>query len=157
VPKLVTKGAGSDKSFPNLWGPFPLREKLPPAKSGLQREFFALALWAFDKAMQQRQAFSRLKRCFHRRRAGERHLAGFDPIVYRLVDRARLGAMLCQNLRLGGHDRRELALQRLDDPVMELLAPAPQQRAVGSVPHQGMLEQIARMWRRALPEQQARL
>ena len=38
---------------------------------------------------------------------------------------------------------------------MELLTPAAQQRAVGSVLHQRVLEQVARMGGHALPEQQA--
>ena len=51
----------------------------------------------------------------------------------------------------------EFRLEGLGDLGMQGAAWFAQQRAVGGVLHQGMLEQIARMWRHALLEQQASL
>ena len=53
-----------------------------------------------------------LRHRFRHRRARDRLLTGLEPVADRLLVEAGLGAMLRQELRLSGHDLRELALQR---------------------------------------------
>jgi hypothetical protein len=60
--------------------------------------------------------------------------------------------MACHQLRLILCDLGELALEDFSDTGMERASRLAQQRALGGVLHQGMLEQIRRMRRRAMPE-----
>src|SRR5262249_60037008 len=62
--------------------------------------------------------------------------------------------MTCQQLRLTLGDVRELALKGFGDPGVKGASRLPQQRPIGRVPHQGMLEQVGGVRRHALPEQQ---
>jgi hypothetical protein len=62
-----------------------------------------------------------------------------------------------EQLRLAFNDFRKLVFKHFGDTVVEGAARFAQQRAIGRVLHQSMLEQISRMWRDALPEQQAGL
>src|SRR5262245_40215519 len=54
-------------------------------------------------------------------------------------------------IRMGG----QMLFQRLCDPCVQLLTLVTQQRAVGNVLNQGVLEQIRGPWRRATTEKQA--
>ena len=65
--------------------------------------------------------------------------------------------MTRQNLRLALGDLGELAFKGFGDPSVKRAPRLPQQRAIGGVLHQGMLEQIARLRRHALSEQQTGL
>src|SRR5271154_2156114 len=62
--------------------------------------------------------------------------------------------MTRQQLGLALGDLRELGFEGFGDTGVKRAARLAQQRAVGRVLHQGVLEQICRMGRRALPEQQ---
>ena len=57
-----------------------------------------------------------------------------------------------QELWLGFGDLRKLILQHIGDAGMERTTRLAEQRAIRSVLHKGVLEQIARMRRHALPK-----
>src|SRR5208282_3761521 len=59
-----------------------------------------------------------------------------------------------QQLRLALDAVRHPRFDSSCDPRVQCLTRATQQRAIGSVLHQRMLEQVARIWRHSLPEQQ---
>jgi len=60
-----------------------------------------------------------------------------------------------QDLRLAFGSLGELAFKGFGDAGVKRASRLAQQRAIGSVLHQCMLEQVARLRRHALPEQQA--
>ena len=59
-----------------------------------------------------------------------------------------------QQFRLALGHLRELAFEGFGDASVKRASRLAQQRAIGRVLHEGMLEQIGRMRRPALPEQQ---
>ena len=84
----------------------------------------------------------------------QRPLSRFAPQARSLLDQAGLGAVTRQQLRLVLGDFRELAFEGFGDAGVKRASRLAQQRAIGRVLHQGMLEQIGRVRRHALPEQQ---
>src|SRR5262249_30645392 len=70
-------------------------------------------------------------------------------------DQAGLGAVMRQQLRMAFGNLRRLALQGFRDTGVKRASLLPQQRAIGRVLHERMLEQVVRMRRHALPEKQA--
>jgi hypothetical protein len=74
-------------------------------------------------------------------------LASPLPVDHRLSAKARLGVVMRQEfgLRLGGVGKARL--QHLGNALMVLLARAAQQRLIGCVLDQGMLEDVHRLWR----------
>jgi hypothetical protein len=62
--------------------------------------------------------------------------------------------MLGKQRRVGYHDVRELAFQRLGDAGVQLLAPTAQQSAVSSVLNQSVLEGVFGVGRCPVPEDQ---
>ena len=91
---------------------------------------------------------------FDQRRALQRPLSRFAPQARGLLDQPGLGAVTRQQLRLALGDLGELAFEGFGDASVKRASRLAQQRAIGRVLHQGMLEQIGRMRRHALPEQQ---
>src|SRR5271167_2122665 len=83
--------------------------------------------------------------CFLSRRA---------PVFYRLLVQSSFRAMPSQKLRLNLNDFWEFFFQGAGNSPMELLPRAAQQRPIGSILYQDMLEKIRRMGRDALPKQQ---
>jgi hypothetical protein len=77
---------------------------------------------------------------FGRRRAPESALARLAPISNRFIENAALRVMMGKNFRLRLADLWKALLERLADPEVQLLPLAPQQRAVGRVLDQGVLE-----------------
>ena len=90
----------------------------------------------------------------HQRRTGERPLSCFAPQPRGFLDQTRLGAMTRQQLRLALGNVSELAFEGLGNAGVKRTPRLAQQRAIGRVLHQRMLEQIGRVRRRALAEQQ---
>ena len=64
--------------------------------------------------------------------------------------------MTRQNLRLVLGDFGELAFKGFGDASVQRASRLAQERAIGGILHQGVLEQIGRVRRHALPEQQTR-
>ena len=62
-----------------------------------------------------------------------------------------------QQLRLALGNLRELALEGFGNTSVKRTSRLAQQCAIGRILHQSMLEEISRMRRHALPEQQTRL
>ena len=91
-----------------------------------------------------------------KRRALQRPLSGFAPKARCLLDQAGLGAVTRQQLRLALGNLGELAFKNFGDASVKRASRLAQQRAVGRVLHQRVLEQISRVRRHALPEQQTR-
>ena len=95
-----------------------------------------------------------LLRSFDQRRALQRPLSRLAPEARRLLDQPGLGAVTRQQLGLVLGNLRELAFEGFGDAGMKRAARLAQQRAIGRVLHQRVLEQISCMRRHALPEQQ---
>ena len=94
---------------------------------------------------------------FDQRRALQRPLSRFAPQARGLLDQPSLGAVTRQQLRLALGNLGELAFEGFGDAGVKRASRLAQQRAIGRVLHQGVLEQIGRMRRHALPEQQTSL
>ena len=94
---------------------------------------------------------------FNQRRALQRPLSRLAPEARSLLDQPSLGAVTRQQFGLALGDLRELAFKSFGDAGVERASRLAQQRAIGRVLHQRMLEQIGRVRRHALPEQQTSL
>jgi hypothetical protein len=77
------------------------------------------------------------------------------PVGDRLVDQPGRGAVIGQQLGLGGRGVGKPRLERLGDAGVQPLAVAVQQAGVGGVANQGVLEGIGRLRRRAAAIDQA--
>ena len=88
------------------------------------------------------------------RRALHRPLSRLAPQAHRLLDQPGLGAVTRQQLGLALGDLGELAFECFGDASMKRPSRLAQQRAVSRVLHQGVLEQVGRVRRYTLPEQQ---
>ena len=97
---------------------------------------------------------SELGRGLDQRRTRQRPLSRFAPQARGLFDQASLGAVTRQQLRLALGNLGELAFEGFGDTGVKCASRLAQQRAIGRVLHQGMLEQVGRMRRHTLPEQQ---
>ena len=86
----------------------------------------------------------------------QRPLSRLAPQARGLLDQPGLGAVTRQQFRLALGDLGELAFEGFGDAGVKRASRLAQQRAIGRVLHQRVLEQIGRMRRRALPEQQTR-
>ena len=96
-----------------------------------------------------------LLRGLDQRRARQRPLSRLAPKARGLLDQASLGAMTRQQFGLVLGNVRELTFQGFGDASVKCASGLAQQRAVGRVLHQRVLEQVAGMRGHALPEQQA--
>ncbi len=76
------------------------------------------------------------------------------PVSYRLLIQSSFRAVPSQKLRLVLGNLGEFALERFRDTGVERASGLAQQRAIGGVLHKRVLEQIGRVRRQALPEQQ---
>src|SRR5262249_53560882 len=86
----------------------------------------------------------------------QRPLSCFTPQARSLLNLPSLSAVTRQQLRPTIGNICELAFERLSDAGMERASRLTEQRAIGRILHQGMLEQISRMRWHALPGEQAR-
>jgi hypothetical protein len=75
------------------------------------------------------------------------------PQASGLLDLTCLGAVTPKQLRLALGDLDKLAFEGFGYPGMKRTSGLAQQRAIGSILHQGVLEQVSRMRRHALSEQ----
>ena len=80
---------------------------------------------------------------FDQRRALQRPLTGLAPQARGLLDQPSLGAVTRQQFRLTLGNLRKLALKGFGDASVKRTSRLAQQRAIGGVLHQRMLEQIA--------------
>jgi hypothetical protein len=87
---------------------------------------------------------------FQMGRALEGPLARPLPISHRLLSKARLGVVLGKEFRLHVAGLRESCLQHVGNPLMILLPRIPQQRLIGHVLDEGMLEGVGGLWRQSL-------
>jgi len=152
---VVQEPARTREDLQGLRSRHPFHDPNEPAKSHMQVELPAVAPGRDRQRAGQLDGVRQVLDRLDHGRASERALAGLVPIIDGEIVKAGLRVMMGQCLRLGNRNFGEPLLQLCPDAGVEGLALAAQQRAVGSVPHQGMFEQIARIWRRALPEQQA--
>ena len=84
----------------------------------------------------------------------QRPLSSLAPQSRSLLDQSGLGAVTRQQFGLVLGNLGELALESFGDASVKRASRLAQQRAVGRVLHQRVLEQISRVRRHALPEQQ---
>jgi hypothetical protein len=94
------------------------------------------------QAGQHIQPLPQLRHRFGHGRAGHRLLARLEPIANRLLALTRLRVVVSQQGGLSGDNLRKAVFERLGNVTMKRLAPGTQQRAVGGILHQRMLESI---------------
>ena len=82
----------------------------------------------------------------------ERPAARLLPQRDRLLGPFRLGVVVRQQLGLGRRGVRQTLLDDPGDLAVQLLPAAPEQRVIGGLLHQGVLEGVHRLGRRALLE-----
>ena len=91
---------------------------------------------------------------FDQRRALQRPLSRFAPQARGLLDQPSLGAVTRQQFGLVLGNLGELAFESFGDAGVKRASRLAQQRAIGRVLHKRVLEQISRVRRHTLPEQQ---
>jgi len=74
-----------------------------------------------------------------------------------LFGASRLLAVLGDLLRLAGDALREVLIERVGDPPVKFLSLAREQRLIGRVLHQGVLERVDRLRRKTALIEQLRL
>ena len=82
-------------------------------------------------------------------------LAGLQPLIDRALGVAGGGQMMGQEFGLALDEIGEILLQHRRDPGMQFLPSSAQQRAVGGVLHQRVLEQVGGVRRGAAAKQQS--
>ena len=95
-----------------------------------------------------------LQRCFLRCGSRGREASRFEPCAGRTLGKPGLGKVLRRQLRLFRRRLEVVPLDRFGDPGMELLAAAFQQAVMRGIPHQRVLEGVARLRRAPTPENQ---
>ena len=86
-----------------------------------------------------------LRHGLDQRRARQRLLARFAPKAGGLLDQPGLGAMTCQQFRLALGDLRKSGLKHFGNTGVKGASGFAQQRSVGRILHQSMLEQVGRI------------
>jgi len=81
-------------------------------------------------------------------------LTRFQPLVDVSLSGAGCGQMVGQQLGLALGQVDEILLQHRRDPGMQFLPPRAQQRAIGGILHEGVLEQVGGVGRHTAAEQQ---
>src|SRR3954453_8665578 len=84
-----------------------------------------------------------MRQCFCVGRAQTREFPGLHPISYGFVSLARLGEMICDNLRLCSNEVGKRLLESAGDHGMQLGPSALQQTFVGGIANQSMTEAMA--------------
>src|SRR5262245_9908154 len=87
-------------------------------------------------------------------RTAHRLLSGQTPVFYSLLVRSSFGGMPCEYFGLHFDNFWKFLFHGGDNSAMESLPVAAQQRAIGGILHQSVLEQIGRVRGHALPEKQ---
>ena len=127
------------------------------AQRGLQAELGAAAMRARRKALQQGQRLAEVRDRLLGRAARHREVARLAPELDRLLVEPGLCVVIGDQLGIGLHDLGKIGGQRARDAAVDLLAARPQQRVVGGLLHQGVLEGVGGVRRIAAPEHEARL
>ena len=132
-----------------LWRAF--RPRPPPpglswqsvlAERYLQVQFLLPAPRAVRQTGKHLQPFPQLGDRFRHRRSRQRLLTGLQPIDNRLFHETGFRTVLRQQRGSGPWDLRKAVLESSDNTVVQLLAPAVQQRAVGRFLNQRVLEDV---------------
>ena len=125
------------------------------AERVLQGDFAMRACRRFWQASEEVEAHPQMTLGLDISRTLHRALACLEPIVDRLLDAAGLGAVVAQSalarLRFG-----KLCFEHIGDASVKRASRLAQQSAVGRVLHKCVLEQIGRVRRYTLSEQQTR-
>jgi len=124
-------------------------------KRNLKLDLFSTQRWSGRQGRNLAKRAGELRGSLYERRALHRPQSCFTPQPSGLLDLARFRVVTRQQLRLVLDDLGELGLKRFGDTGMKYTSRLAQQRPVGRVLHQGVLEQVSRMRRHALPEQQS--
>jgi hypothetical protein len=109
-------------------GPARLRRRLTfdrvqrHSQRNLQVKLPAVAMSPFGQALESFQALRQLRIRLGHGRAGDRLLPSLMPILYCLREEPCLGAVVGEKFGLGVRRLREMLLQHLSDPGVEVLA-----------------------------------
>ena len=95
-----------------------------------------------------------LLRAFKKRGSRQRALSRSAPPFDSGFGHPCLREVMREQLRLALGNLRKLVFERFSNAGVQRVARLAQQRAIGRVPYQCVLEQISRVWWRTLPEQQ---
>ena len=125
------------------------------AERGAQVELGRVALGRVRQRLDQRHAACEVRHRLLVREPPDRAHAGQVPVVQRRRVLAGRGEVLREQFGLGLDRRREVVGQHLCDLRVQRLAPRLQQRVVGGVAQQRVLEGVGRLRRQAAPEREA--
>ncbi len=127
------------------------------AQTDLQRQFPPPPPWRLGQQDQQLQSLLQMRGGFGHGRASRRQPTGLLPVGDRLFKRARFGEMVREQVRFTFRDFRKAGFEHLADAGVEFLAPPVQQRAVGRVSDERVLEAVGRIRRSATFDHQPAL
>jgi hypothetical protein len=150
--QLLCQRPCSGRGFWEIGRRIALRGDLRRPESGQQIQLLLPAPVVLGQAGKQLQSLDELSLGFGHRRAGDCLLTRLEPVSDRLFGKAGLGTMVRRERWLSGHDLRKFLLQRGGDPGVQLLSPTAQQRAVGRILHQRVLESVLSVRWRAAPK-----
>ena len=128
-----------------------------PAEKKLERHLMGVSSRTFGLSREQYNRFAKLRDCLAVRRARLRLLAGALVVRNRFVGLPSQFCVPRHHLRLGRRAIGELREQHFEDAAVELAACALEQRLVGCLLYQRMLEGVTGLRRFAAHEQDLRL
>ena len=110
------------------------------AQGNLKIELLLIPIGSSRHAGQDTEGLRQLRGGFDHGRARHRLPPGLVPEIDRLLDQTRVCAVVSENFGLGFGSLREALLQRVGNPGVEVLAAGLEERAVGGVLDQRVLE-----------------
>ena len=157
VAELLAQGARPLIDAAGLRGGVAVQGRQRGPQFELQSEFAPVPLRRLRQSGQRLQRPAQMGRRLGHRRTGDRALAGGAPTADGLLGHAGPGEVLRQQLGPRFRDVRRQGLDRLRDRRMQLPPPREEQRAIGRIQHQRVLEREGGMRRHAGAEHEARL
>ena len=146
LPHLPAQLPGTGVCLPDFRGPLALHRHQCRAQGGLQDQLVLSALSAVRQGREYLDPFGEMAYCFHMRRALDGPLAGTLPVADSQRAETRFRVVMGQQLGLGLSRLREALCQHLRNTLMRLLPGAPEQRLIGCLLNQGVLEKIGCLW-----------
>jgi hypothetical protein len=113
----------------------------------LQCEFLLGTLGRVREEREDRQRLAEVVKRFHMGRAPSGAFAGPLPVEHGVLRKPSLSVVLGEQLRLGFRDLGKVFGQHLGNALMVLLARTFQERLIGRILDEGVLEDVPTAWR----------
>jgi hypothetical protein len=147
VSQPLAQGSRSGVDVLDFWG-----GKAPGGQKGcsqgaLQGEFLLGTHGRVREEREDRQRLAEMTNRFHMGRVPSGAFAGLLPVGYGVRRQPRLGVVLGEQLRLSFRDLGKVFGQHLGNALVVLLARTFQERLIGCILDEGMLENVPTAWR----------